>query len=85
MNYKKYAVETDMGSVSSSQDYYHTFEILFILTVIQFWWIAIWGIAYIVIDLLAGTSKVREVSIYICMLAFTITVVHMHPNLLDRL
>jgi hypothetical protein len=42
---------------------YNTFHFLFILTVIQFWWIAIWGIAYIVIDIIAGPSKMIELFI----------------------
>ena len=64
---------------------YDTFRILFILTIIQFWWIAIWGIAYIVIDAVAGSSKIHEISIYIFMLLFTIAVLHTNPTLLERL
>jgi hypothetical protein len=64
---------------------YGTFQILFILTIIQFWWIAIWGIAYIVIDAVAGSSKINEIFIYIFMLLFTIAVLHANPRLLERL
>jgi hypothetical protein len=52
------------------EDYnnYDTMHFLFLLTIIQFWWIAIWGIAYIVIDLIAGPSKIIEFFIYFLML-----------------
>jgi hypothetical protein len=68
-----------------SYDNYDTFHFLFILTIIQFWWIAIWGIAYIVIDLIAGPSKIVELFIYFLMLLSTIYVVHTNPKILDKL
>ena len=42
---------------------FNTMNILFILTLIQFWWIAIWGLAYILIDNVAGTSKIKEIGL----------------------
>jgi hypothetical protein len=64
---------------------YDTFHFLFILTIIQFWWIAIWGIAYIVIDLIAGPSKIVELFIYFLMLLSTIYIVQTNPMILDKL
>jgi hypothetical protein len=64
---------------------YGTVHFLFILTVIQFWWIAIWGIAYIIIDMIAGPSKMVELFIYFFMLVSTMYVVHTHPEVLERL
>jgi hypothetical protein len=63
----------------------NTMKFLFILTLIQFWWIAIWGIAYIVIDMIAGPSKIIECIIYACMLLFTMLVIHNNPNMVERL
>jgi len=60
-------------------------NILFVLTLIQFWWIAIWGLAYIMIDALAGDSKIKEIYIYIFMLLFTAGVLHWNPDMLERL
>ncbi len=65
--------------------HYGTVDFLFILTLIQFWWIAIWGIAYIIIDFLAGPSKMIELSIYFLMLLITMYLVHTQPELLERL
>jgi hypothetical protein len=62
-----------------------TANVLFLLTLIQFWWIAIWGLAYILIDAFAGTSKIKEVYIYLGMLLFTIVVFHFNPELVQRL
>lgn len=62
-----------------------TFHFLFVLTVIQFWWIAIWGLAYILIEIVAGPSKTIECLIYVLMLAITMLVIHLNPMMLDRL
>lgn len=64
---------------------FKTFNVLFLLTLIQFWWIAIWGLAYILIDAIAGPSKRKEVFIYLGMLLFTIVVVHHNPQMMERL
>lgn len=63
----------------------HGVQFLVVLTLIQFWWIAIWGLAYIAIDAIAGTSKITEICIYLLMLFFTIVVIHRNPTMLDRL
>ncbi len=60
-------------------------NVLFLLTLIQFWWIAIWGIAYIIIDAIAGPSKNIEIFIYICMIFFTIGVFYYNPDMIERL
>jgi hypothetical protein len=60
-------------------------NVLFLLTLIQFWWIAIWGIAYILIDAFAGNSKIKEVYIYFGMLIFTMIVFHYNPKMIERL
>jgi glucose uptake protein GlcU len=60
-------------------------NVLFILTLIQFWWIAIWGLAYILIDKVAGQSKIKEIGIYIGMLIFTMLIFHLNPQMIERL
>jgi hypothetical protein len=62
-----------------------TANVLFLLTLIQFWWIAIWGLAYILIDAVAGTSKTKEICIYLGMLLFTMGVFHFNPDMVQRL
>jgi hypothetical protein len=62
-----------------------TLHFLMVLTLIQFWWIAIWGIAYIIIDAIAGPSKITELWIYAVMLCSTIVILRMNPEMLHRL
>jgi hypothetical protein len=64
---------------------FHTINFLVVLTLIQFWWIAIWGLAYIFIDLVAGKSKMVECFIYAVMLFFTMIIIHRNPKMLERL
>ena len=34
------------------------------ITLLQLWWIAVWGIAYIIVEYLSNKSKTRELFIY---------------------
>lgn len=61
------------------------FTFLGILTLIQFWWIAIWGLAYIGIDLVAGDSKVHQALIYLGFMLLVILLLQMKPRLVEKL
>lgn len=61
---------------------YETTHFLFFLTLIQFWWIAVWGLAYIVIEQIAGTSKSVEVMIYMVMMLITAVVLRANPEIM---
>ena len=63
---------------------FRVINVLLILTLIQFWWIAIWGLAYIIIDYVAGSSKIKQSYIYGSMLIFTVIVLFMNPKMIDR-
>lgn len=58
---------------------------LAMITIIQFWWIAIWGLAYILIESVAGTSKNTEIFIYIMMLLVTFAILRANPEIIERL
>ena len=64
---------------------FRTMNILFFITLIQFWWIAIWGLAYMFIDAVAGKSKIKEIYIYCGMLLLTAAIIHSNPQMLERL
>lgn len=67
---------------------YPSFSLLrFIVTItlIQFWWIAIWGLAYIAISAIAGKSKNKEILLYIGILLSTLLVFQFEPSLLEKL
>jgi hypothetical protein len=71
--------------MESSRAMKSTAHFLMVLTLIQFWWIAIWGIAYILIDAIAGPSKVIELWIYGVMLCFTMVILYRNPEMLHKL
>jgi hypothetical protein len=59
-------------------------EIIGYITLVQLWWIAIWGIAFILIEYLSNKSKVKELSIYILLLFFVFITIVFQPNLLNH-
>lgn len=59
-------------------------EIIWYITLIQLWWIATWGIAYIAIDYFASKSKVKELFIYAVLLIFVFLMILTQPNLLNH-
>ena len=50
---------------------------------IQFWWIAVWGLAYILIENIAGSSKHIEVMIYFIMMISTAVVLRANPEIVE--
>lgn len=59
-------------------------EFLFLLTVIQFWWIAIWGLAYIAIEYMTGGDKVKEMTFYFVLMAIVLFIVRVNPTLVEH-
>jgi len=64
---------------------FSTLRFLFVITLIQMWWIAVWGLAYIAIEQIAGKSKRIEFLTYISLLIATAIIIHAEPTLLERL
>jgi len=62
-----------------------TGQFLLILTVIQFWWIAIWGIAYMAVEMIAKGSVLIEFLIYALMLSLTLLFLRLNPKMIDKL
>jgi hypothetical protein len=61
------------------------FEILGYVTLLQLWWIAIWGIAYIGIEFVAKKSKLIEFYIYCGLLIGVIALLVGNPDLIYHL
>jgi hypothetical protein len=59
-----------------------TIEIIGYVTLIQLWWIAVWGIAYIAIEYLSQKSKKRELLIYFLFISVVFCVVLLKPDLI---
>lgn len=60
-------------------------NIFFTITFLNIWWVAIWGICYIAIDLIAGKNKVIELTIYVCIMIFVILVLSAKPQFIKHL
>lgn len=55
--------------------------LLGIATILQIWWIAIWGFAYMFLEAVAGKNKLIEAIIYITMMLLVVVVVAKEPEL----
>ena len=64
---------------------YNNLQILCYVTLIQLWWIAIWGISYIIIEYLSNKSKTKEIYIYILLLLIIFTIIISKPHLMKHL
>jgi hypothetical protein len=69
-----------MGSESGTM-----MNFMLVITIVQFWWIAVWGIMYIVIELVAGKSKQKEFWFYIGLMILTLFVIAANPRLIEKL
>ena len=58
---------------------------LFFISLLQLWWIALWGIAYIVIEYVSNKNRLIELYIYIGLLLGTIFLLVKNPQLLNHL
>jgi hypothetical protein len=58
---------------------------LFVITLIQFWWIAIWGLGYIGISYLTKGSQQKELFLYFGILLAVLLVFQFEPTLLEKL
>uniref|UniRef100_A0A6C0D701 Uncharacterized protein n=1 Tax=viral metagenome TaxID=1070528 RepID=A0A6C0D701_9ZZZZ len=61
-----------------------SFKLLGYITLIQLWWIAVWGITYIVIEYLSHKSKKRELFIYFILLTVVLVVLSSKPDLIHK-
>ena len=58
---------------------------LFFISLLQLWWIALWGIAYIVIEYVSNKNRLIELYIYIGLLLGTIFLLVKNPHLMKHL
>jgi predicted membrane channel-forming protein YqfA (hemolysin III family) len=73
-----------MLTLFSTQSY-STLEGLGYTTLIQLWWISVWGISYIVIEYLSHKSKKIELFIYIGLLILVLSIILNKPQLMRHL
>ena len=58
---------------------------LLAVTLLQIWWIAVWGITDIGIRFLAGKHKFIEILIYLLFMITVATFLHAHPDYIIHL
>jgi len=61
------------------------YSVLFYVSLLQLWWIALWGISYIVIEYVSNKSRLIELYIYIGLLIGTVLLLMRNPHLLKHL
>ena len=49
------------------------------------WWVGVWGIADTVIHLVFKGETMKELGVYLFMVAFVLSLVYIHPELLERM
>jgi hypothetical protein len=74
-----------VGLLESAFPSWSTLQFLGAVTILQFWWIAIWGLAYLFVGWFAGANKQKEAWLYIGLLIVSLFVVQMNPDLIHRL
>jgi hypothetical protein len=70
-----YLVDNDLSTV----------KLLGYITLIQLWWIAVWGIVYIAIEYLSQKSKKRELCIYFLFISIVLSIIFIKPDLIRHL
>jgi hypothetical protein len=60
-------------------------KILGIITILQLWWVAVWGVCYMGIEYLTKNKLITEFWVYMSMLLLIYFVLYMNPELLPHL
>jgi len=59
-------------------------NLFLIISFLQIWWIAVWGIAYIFIEYMSKKSKAVELLIYVSMMLIIIIIISRNPGLVPK-
>jgi hypothetical protein len=62
-----------------------TLQLMGGVTLVQMWWVAVWGITYLVIERVTGGSKRAELAVYAGLLLAVVATVATWPHLLSHL
>ncbi len=63
----------------------HRSKAVFYSLVLIAWWIGVWGIADTVIHMVFKGQTMKELGVYIFLVASVLTLVYLNPELLDRM
>jgi predicted membrane channel-forming protein YqfA (hemolysin III family) len=59
-------------------------NLFLIISFLQLWWIAVWGIVYIFIEYMSKKSKSVELLIYVSMMLVIIIIISRNPGLVPK-
>ena len=59
-------------------------NLFLIISFLQLWWIAVWGIVYIFIEYIAKKSKAVELLIYVSIMLIIIIIISRNPGLVPK-
>jgi hypothetical protein len=74
-----------MLGINNVLQQYDKVELLAYVSLIQLWWVAIWGISFIVVEYLANRFNQHQIVIYIAMLLIVFITIVVKPNLIEHL
>jgi len=74
-----------MLSIPSADTLLTDYSVLLYVSLLQLWWIALWGISYIVIEYVSNKSRLIELYIYIGLLIGTLVLLMRNPHLMKHL
>ena len=60
-------------------------RILGIITLLQLWWVAVWGICYLAIEKVVGKCKSTELFLYVGTMISIYVILYANPDLLRHL
>jgi hypothetical protein len=56
----------------------------FVITFMNIWWVAIWGISYLAIEMIAKKNKAIELLIYVALMIIVISALIVYPELIPH-
>jgi predicted membrane channel-forming protein YqfA (hemolysin III family) len=59
-------------------------NLFLVISFLQLWWIALWGIVYIFIEYMSKKSKSVELLIYVSMMLVIIIIISRNPGLVPK-
>ena len=74
-----------MLGINNVLQQYDKVELLAYVSLIQLWWVAIWGISFIVVEYLANRFNQHQIVIYMMILLIVFITIIMRPNLIEHL
>jgi hypothetical protein len=57
----------------------------FVITFLNIWWVAVWGISYLAIEMISKKNKAVELLIYIVLMSIVVGALIVYPDLIPHI